>query len=85
MTRLNLNTATYATYALGGSRTQQEAVYARRVIESETQVRIAENSNQRLVLLNLAMNENLSADAVDALFDRNISYVTARLKSLGYQ
>lgn len=68
----------------GVSRTQEEAFHARHTPDPEVQKRIAENSNNRLVLLNLALNRELSDDAVQSLYDRNIKYVTDRLNNLGY-
>ena len=70
--------------AYGVSRVQKEAIEARTVEESETQVRIAKNSDNRLVLLNLALNKNLSDEAVQELYSRDKSYLTNRLNNLGY-
>jgi hypothetical protein len=64
---------------------QHEALEARSTKSAETQLRIAENSDSRLVLLNLAMNRNLEEQTITALFDREISYVSRRLKALGYK
>lgn len=71
--------------AYGMSRRQEEALIARTTDIEEEQVRIAEKSKERLVLLNLALNKNLTDKAVEALFDRDLSYVTKRLESLGYE
>ena len=71
--------------AYGGSRIQEEAVIARNVNDPEVQVRIAKNSKNRLVLLNLALNNNLDEKAVQELYDRDISYLTRRLDNLGYK
>lgn len=70
--------------AYGASRVQKEALMARTVEESETQVRIAQNSDNRIVLLNLALNNNLSEEAVQELYNRDKSYLTNRLNNLGY-
>lgn len=78
--RVNSVNPTYRTSPL-----QQEGIIARNTQDSKEQVRIAENSNQRLVLMNLAMNQNLDEDAVQALFSRNLDYLTKRLEALGYE
>lgn len=70
--------------AYGVSKSQEEAFVARHETDTEIQVRIAENSKNRLVLLNLALNKNLTEDAVQALYSRDLSYVTTRLDNLGY-
>ena len=69
----------------GVTRTQQEAIVARRATDTDVQVRIAENSDNRLVLLNLALNKNLDTKAVKQLFNRNKPYLTSRLTNLGYK
>lgn len=71
--------------AYGASVQQHEALEARTTKSAETQLRIAENSDSRLVLLNLAMNRDLEEQTVEALFERDISYVSRRLKALGYK
>lgn len=74
-----------AAASYGASRVQKEALVARNTQDVEAQVRIAENSNNRLVLLSLALNNNLESEAIDALYDRDISYLTKRLDNLGYK
>ena len=71
--------------AYQGSAVQQEALVARTTHDKTEQVRIAENSKERLVLLNLALNENINEEAVEKLFDRDLDYVDRRLESLGYE
>ena len=71
--------------AYRGGKDQEAALIARTTSSKEEQVRIAENSNSRLVLLNLVLNENLESDAVEELFKRKLSYVTERLESLGFK
>jgi hypothetical protein len=71
--------------AYGASNSQQEAFAARASRDATEQLRIAENSDSRLVLLNLALNKNLEAKTVEALFDRDLQYVTKRLEALGYK
>jgi hypothetical protein len=69
----------------GGNYYQEEAVIARFTQDPEIQKRIAENSENRLVLLNLALNKNLEEETVKALFDRDKTYLTKRLNALGYK
>ena len=71
--------------AYGMSRHQEEALVARQTRSEERHVEIAKNSNGRLVLHNLALNENLSEDAVQALFDRDQKSLTSRLENMGYK
>lgn len=73
----------YRPYAV--SRTQEEAFYARHVADPEVQLRIAKNSNNRTVLNNLALNKELSEEAVQALYGRELNYLTNRLNNLGYE
>lgn len=84
---MTITNSIQAIKAYGGpnSRVQEEALRARHTDSIEDQVRIAENSNHRLVLLNLAMNKNISEEAVEALFDRDIPDLTKRLENLGYK
>ena len=71
--------------AYGASRVTEEALVARNTQSTEEQVRIAENSSDRLTLLNLALNKELSEEAVKALYDRDLDYVSSRLEKLGYE
>ncbi len=71
--------------AYGMSNVQQEAYAARSVQDADVQLRIAENSEQRLVLLNLALNDNLDKKTIRALFARKLPYLTNRLNNLGYK
>ena len=71
--------------AYGASARQREAFAARASDDATEQLRIAENSNSRLVLLNLALNKNLESETVEALFNRDLNYVTKRLEALGYK
>lgn len=64
---------------------QEEALYARNVSDPEVQLRIAEKSSSRQVLLNLAMNQELNEETVQALFSRDFNYLNSRLESLGYE
>jgi hypothetical protein len=70
--------------AYGISRVQEEAIVARNTDDFDTQMRIAKESTDRLILLNLALNQNLNEDVVQAMFDRGIDYLTSRLKNLGF-
>jgi hypothetical protein len=70
--------------AYGISRVQEEAIVARNTDDQDTQMRIAKESTDRLILLNLALNQNLNEDVVQAMFSRGIDYLTARLKNLGF-
>lgn len=74
-----------AARSYGASRVQQEAIIARSVQDPEIQLRIAKNSDHRLILLNLALNTNLDSEAVQELYDRDIKYLTSRLNALGYK
>lgn len=71
--------------AYGGSPMQEEALLARHTQDRDEQVRIAEKSSHRLVLMNLAMNRNLHEDAVSELYSRDLPHVTKRLNALGYE
>lgn len=75
----------YAHRAYGLSNRQEEALVARNTEDKETQMRIAENSDERLVLMNLAMNKNINEEAVQTLYSRDLDYVSNRLDSLGYK
>ena len=67
------------------SRVSEEANIARTSEEAQEQMRIAENSKNRKVLLALAANKSLTDEAVQALYDRELSYLTSRLDNLGYE
>jgi len=64
---------------------QEEALIARTTHDSREQIRIAKNSGERLVLMNLAMNKSLHKDTVQELYSRDRKDVTRRLDSLGYK
>lgn len=51
----------------------------------EEQVRIEENTNDRLVLLNLTMNKNITKKAVEVLYDRDMPDLTRRLDNRGFK
>lgn len=78
-------TSRYAMEAYGASPVQEEALRARKTHSIDEQTRIAENSEEKLVLMNLAMNKNLYEEVVQALYDRDHKDVTRRLNSLGYE
>jgi len=82
---MNVTNGLQAIKAYGGSKRQEEALIARTVEDKDKQIRIAQNSDQRLVLLNLALNPNLEQEAVQELFSRDLDYLTTRLESLGYK
>jgi len=73
--------------AYGISQTQEDALVARNTGDPELMLQIAKNSPKRLVLLNLVRNPRLqeNADVVEALYDRDLSYVNKSLSSLGYE
>ena len=66
-------------------RVNEEQTIARTVAEEKVQVRIAENSDDRRVLLALAANRELSEAAIQALYSRDLDYLTNRLNALGYK
>jgi hypothetical protein len=61
-----------------------ESHYAREIDDPDIQLRIAENSKHRQVLLALITNPNLDDKVVQALFSRDLDYVTKKLEALGY-
>jgi hypothetical protein len=71
--------------AYGASRDQKESRIARTVQNEDIQMRIAKGSTSKLVLQNLALNENLHEKVVDTLFSRDIPQVSKRLEKLGYE
>lgn len=71
--------------AAWGNKLQQDANIARYTQDPDVQNRIAKNSNHRLVLLNLAINENLDDKVIQELFDRKIPEITSRLERLGHK
>ena len=71
--------------AYGASPVQEEALVARTTQDASEQLRIAKNSDHRLVLLNLALNKNLVDETVQELYNRDIDYLSRRLKNLGYR
>ena len=68
----------------GVSKTQEIAHKARYTNNEEAMLRFTK-SDSNLVLQNLAMNDNLTDESVQALFDRNINSLTKRLQNLGYK
>ena len=82
---MRISNGSRAINAYGGSKAQHEALIARSSRSGEEQLRIAKNSDNRLVLANLALNRNLEAAVVQELFDRDLSYVTSRLENLGHK
>ena len=63
----------------------QEIEHLARVTQDEAeQLRLAEHSKSRRVLNALAANRNITDEAVQALFDRDIKGVTGRLERLVY-
>ena len=71
--------------AYGASPVQEEALVARTTQDASEQLRIAKNSDHRLVLLNLALNKNLVDETVQELYNRDIDYLSRRLNNLGYK
>lgn len=53
--------------------------------DADVQLRIAEKSNHVGVLLALTTNKNLVDEAVQTLFDRDISRVSKQLQAAGYE
>lgn len=72
--------------AYGVSAKQEEALLARQTGNEDLMLKIANESDNRLVLMNLAMNESLGnhPEVVKALFGRGMDGLTARLERLGY-
>lgn len=68
-----------------GNKLRQDTNIARYTKDPDVQIRIAKNSNHKLVLLNLVINESLSEEAIQKLFNRDISEITSRLKRLGHR
>ena len=69
----------------GVSRDQREAIHARNIKDEAIQLRIAENSESRLVLNNLALNPEITDKVAQELFNRDIPELTRRLENLGYE
>lgn len=84
---MKVGSVSYGHRQYGISKTQQEALYARNTTSSEDMLRIAKNSNNHLVLSNLALNPNLKEypEVVEALFDTDNKSVHKRLENLGFE
>ena len=63
---------------------KKEAFIARETPDESIQLRIAKNSDSRLILLNLALNINITENVVKELFNRDKDYLTSRLKRMGH-
>lgn len=72
-------------YGYQSSRVREEVLIARTSDDAAEQVRIAKNSTDKRVLLALSVNRDLTADAVNELYDRDIPYLEKRLNALGYR
>ena len=80
---INIGETGYRAY--GMSTRQVEASKARQTTSEETMMRIAQNSDERLVLMNLAMNDNITEEVVNELFSRDQPELSKRLINLGYE
>lgn len=66
-------------------RAAEEEHIARTTDEASIQLRLAEKSKSRKVLLALAANVHLSEEVVQVLYGRDLSYLSKRLDALGYE